>query len=56
MTLRARIVLLTAQGLQNKDIAQALGAVIDPMQVVEPALEQQVGDLLDHLDGVGDAA
>ena len=25
MTLRARIVLLAAQGLQNKDIAQALG-------------------------------
>jgi hypothetical protein len=26
------------------------------VQIVEPALEQQVGDLLDHLDRVGDAA
>lgn len=26
------------------------------VQVVEPAQEEQVGDLLDHLDGVGDAA
>ena len=26
------------------------------MQVVEPALEQQLGNVLDHLDRVGDAA
>lgn len=38
-------------------LAQADGLVLfQGVQIVEPALEQQVGDLLDHLDGVGNAA
>ena len=38
-------------------LAQADGLVLfQGVQVVEPALEQQVSDVLDHFDRVGDAA
>lgn len=38
-------------------LAQADGLVLfQSVQIVEPALKKQIGDLLDHLDRVGNAA
>ena len=53
----AQVVLTGLEDRTLDRLAGAAGLVLrGRLQVVEPADEEQVGDLLDHLQGVGDAA
>ena len=53
----ADLVLAGGEDAPLDRLAQPVGLVLlAGMRLVQPAHEQQVGDLLDHLQGIGDAA